>query len=333
MEDKPKLLDQVRDRIRVKHYSYKTEQTYVQWIKRYILFHKKQHPAELGPQGIGPFVSHLATDRDVSAGTQNQALAAVVFLYEQVLGIPVGEIADRNRAKRRHSVPVVFTPAEVKAILDRLSGRNRIMAGLLYGGGLRLNECLRLRVKDIDFAYGQLTVRDGKGSKDRVTTLPKAFVEPLKKHLTAVKLIHEDDLRRGLGAVAMPFALARKFPNAEQEWGWQYVFPADRISRDPRSGREGRHHVDETVLQKAVKRAIRAAGIDKHAGCHTFRHSFATHLLQGGTDIRTIQDLLGHQDVKTTMIYTHVLQAGAYGISSPADALLAVGGGDGRFAW
>jgi integron integrase len=315
----------VRERIRVRHYSYKTELTYVAWVKRFIAFHNMQHPATLGPQAIGAFISHLATKRDVSASTQNQALAAVVFLYEQVLNIPVGEIADLQRAKRRHGVPVVFSPEEVKAILDRLAGRNRIMAGLLYGGGLRLMECLRLRVKDLDCAYGQMTVRDGKGAKDRVTPLPKAFVAPLGKHLEAVKLLHEDDLRRGLGAVEMPFALARKYPNAEREWGWQYVFPADRISIDPRTGRHGRHHVYETVLQKAVRAAIREAGITKHAGCHTFRHSFATHLLQAGTDLRTIQELLGHHDVKTTMIYTQVLQAGAYGVASPADRLLAAG--------
>lgn len=321
MENKPKLLDQVRERIRVKHYSYKTEQTYIHWVKRYLVFHKMVHPAELGQDAIGAFVNHLATIRDVSASTQNQALAAIVFLYQQVLGKQVGEIADLHRAKRRHSVPVVLTRDEVKSVIDRLSGRNRIMGGLLYGGGLRLNECLRLRIKDIDFTYGQLTVRDGKGAKDRITTLPKAFVEPLKKHLESVKLMHEDDLRADLGAVAMPYALGRKYPNAEREWAWQYVFPSDRISKDPRSGREGRHHVDETVLQKAVRRALRDAGIAKHAGCHTFRHSFATHLLQAGTDIRTIQDLLGHQDVKTTMIYTHVLQAGAYGVGSPADGM------------
>ena len=287
--DTPRLLDQVRERIRVKHYAFRTEETYIHWIKRYIAFHEMKHPAELGDQAIGDFVNHLANQRDVAASTQNQALAAIIFLYAQVLGRKVGDIADLNRAKRRHTVPVVFTKDEVRRILDRLSGRHRIMAGLLYGSGLRLNECLRLRVKDIDFNYGQLIVRDGKGGKDRVTTLPKFVIEPLRKHLESVKLMHEDDLRIGYGRVYLPHALARKYPEADLAWGWQYVFPSDKLAEDPRSATTRRHHLDASTLQKAVKQAIRDAEVAKAAGCHTFRHSFATHLLQGGTDLRTIR--------------------------------------------
>jgi integron integrase len=320
MESKPKLLDQVRSCIRLKHYSYKTEQTYTQWIKRYVVFHKMSHPLEVGPDGLRPFLSHLANQRNVSASTQNQALAAVVFLYKHVLEIDLGELPDALRAKRGHHVPAVFTKEEARRILDQLAGRNRLIVALLYGTGMRVSECLRLRVKDVDFGFKQITVRDGKGRKDRHTMLPEPLIEPLKTQLVKVKEIHQDDRRLGFGAVAMPYALARKYPNADKEWAWQYVFPSDVRSVDPRSGREGRHHLDETVVQKAVKRGLRSAGVDKHASCHTFRHSFATHLLQDGYDIRTVQELLGHKDVATTMIYTHVLNQGGRGVRSPLAA-------------
>lgn len=317
MESKPKLLDQVRECIRVKHYSYKTEQTYVHWIKRYLGFHKMSHPNDVGLAGIQPFIAYLATQRDVSASTQNQALAAVAFLYKNVLGHEIGDLTDELRAKRAQHVPAVFTQDEARAILDHMTGRTRLITALLYGSGMRLNECLRLRVKDLDFGFRQVAVRDGKGAKDRYTMLPEPLVEPLKRQLQHAKEIHDDDLRQGFGAVYLPFALERKYPGANSEWAWQYVFPSDVRSIDPRSKREGRHHLDETVVQKAVKKAMRLAKVHKHGSCHTFRHSFATHLLQNGYDIRTVQELLGHKDVATTMIYTHVLGHGGRGVRSP----------------
>ena len=321
MPDKPRLLDLVRDRIRVKHYSLRTEQAYIQWIKRFILFHGKRHPKAMAAPEVEAFLSHLATEKNVSASTQSQALSALLFLYREVLGIELPWLENLTRAKKPQRLPVVLTVAEVKAVLVRLDGRNALMANLLYGAGLRLMEVLRLRVKDLDFEMRQITVRDGKGFKDRVTRLPESLIEPLQRYLQKVKDIHQADLRAGFGAVSLPYALERKYPNVGWEWGWQYVFPASQRSIDPYSGKERRHHLDEKVLQRASKRAVRDAGITKPASCHSLRHSFATHLLQSGYDIRTVQELLGHKDVSTTMIYTHVLNKGGRGVTSPLDRL------------
>jgi integron integrase len=315
----PKLLEQVRTLIRFHHYSYRTEKTYVHWIKQFIFFHNKEHPAQLGPDHVVAFLSHLATDRKVSASTQNQALAALLFLYRHVLKQDLPWLENIERAKRPSRPPVVFTRHEIKQILIQLRHTNWLMAGLLYGAGLRLQECLQLRVKDIDFQYRQIVVRQGKGAKDRTTMLPFSLVEPLQQHLLRVKAVHDRDLRDGLAPVYLPDALDRKYPMAGKEWGWQYVFPAAKPSVDPNSGVMRRHHVGPSVLQRAIKDAIRAAGISKHASCHTLRHSFATHLLEDGYDIRTVQELLGHQDLNTTMIYTHVLNRGGRGVQSPLD--------------
>jgi len=319
--DKPKLLDQVRAICRRKHYSLRTEEAYVRWIREYILFNGKQHPKELSEQHASQFLSHLAVTRDVAASTQNQALAALLFLYREVLQQPLPWLDNLTRAKKPERLPLVFTREEVRLVLANLRGVNWIMACLLYGSGLRLLECLRLRVKDIDFGYHQITVRDGKGSKDRVTVLPSRLEVPLQEHLRTVKAIHEKDLRDGFGRVHLPFALKVKSPGAAAEWGWQYVFPASKRSVDPRTRETRRHHLAETALQHALKKAIHQAGIAKPGSCHTLRHSFATHLLESGADIRTIQELLGHKDVKTTMIYTHVLNRGGQGICSPMDWL------------
>lgn len=322
MPDKPpRLLDQVRDKIRVKHYSLRTEQTYSQWIRRFILFHHKRHPKDMGAAEVEAYLSYLATDKNVAASTQSQALSALLFLYREVLGIELPWLENLTRAKRPKRLPVVLTVAEVKAVLARLEGRNALMAELLYGAGLRLMECLRLRVKDIDFAMGQITVRDGKGFKDRVTMLPESTVDRLQRYLAKVKAIHEGDLQAGFGEVSLPYALDRKYPDVGREWGWQYVFPSSQRSIDPYSGKERRHHLDEKVLQRAIKKAVAEAGLVKPASCHTLRHSFATHLLQAGHDIRTIQELMGHKDVETTMIYTHVLNRGGKGVASPLDRL------------
>lgn len=317
---KPKLLDQIRQRIRTKHYSQSTEKAYVQWIKQFILFHNKRHPREMGEKEISEFLSYLAVQRRVASSTQNQALCAILFLYRQVLGREVGELAI-EWSKKPKNLPVVFTQAEVKVLLRQLSGVKWIMASLLYGAGLRLSECLRLRVKDIDFDYNQINVRNAKGNKDRVTMLPQILKQPLQEQLEKVKRLHDEDLRNGFGAVSLPFALARKYPNAGKALGWQYVFPSKQLSVDPRNGLKQRYHVLPCVLQKTVKTAMKAAGITKHAGCHTLRHSFATHLLQEGQDIRTVQELLGHNDLKTTMVYTHVLNKGGLGVTSPSDRL------------
>ncbi len=319
--DKPKLLDQVRAICRRKHYSLRTEEAYVRWIREYILFHEKRHPKELGEEHATLFLSDLAVQRDVASSTQNQALAALLFLYREVLQQPLPWLDNLTRAKKPERLPVVFTREEVRLVLSHLRGVNWIMASLLYGSGLRLLECLRLRVKDIDFDYHQVTVRDGKGGKDRVTVLPSRVGEPLLEHLGRVKAIHEQDLREGFGRVHLPFAYASKCPGAAAEWGWQYAFPARRRSIDPRTQEVRRHHLAETALQHAVKSAVRRAGIVKPGSCHTLRHSFATHLLESGADIRTIQELLGHKDVKTTMIYTHVLKRGGQGVCSPMDWL------------
>ncbi len=316
---KPKLLDQVRAVIRTKHYSYRTEQTYIHWIRRYIIFHRKRHPLEMGEKEINKFLSHLAVMEKVSASTQNQALCAIVFLYKQVLKIDIGDLSDVIWAKKADRMPVVLTRKEAQAVLSQLTGMNWLMGMLLYGAGLRLTECLQLRVKDIDFEYRQITVLNAKGAKARVTPLPERLIEPLQNHLKYVKQLFEKDLRNGYTTVYLPYALERKYPNAGKELCWRFLFPATQISTDPQTGIKRRHHIYETVLQKAVKQAVRKAGITKQASCHTFRHSFATHLLESGYDIRTVQELLGHKDVKTTMIYTHVLSKGGLAVKSPAD--------------
>ncbi len=314
-----KLLDQIKAKIRTLHYSIRTESAYLHWAKRYILFHGKTHPAEMGEKEVGAFLTYLAVERNVAASTQNQALSALLFLYEAVLDRPLNRVGDVARAKRPERLPVVFTRDEVRAILARLRGDRWLMASLLYGSGLRLMECLRLRVKDVDFGQNHLIVRDGKGQKDRVTVLPSSLVEPLRTQVERVAEIHRQDLLDGFGHAYLPFALARKYPEADQHSGWQYLFPASARSIDPRSGRERRHHEGEANLQRAVKAAVRASGTAKPGSCHTFRHSFATHLLENGSDIRTVQELLGHADVRTTMIYTHVLNAGPMGVRSPLD--------------
>jgi integron integrase len=318
---KPKLLEQVREAIRIRHYSLRTEEAYVGWIKRFILFHGKRHPLEMGEQEIAQFLSALAIDHRVSASTQNQALCAVLFLYRYVLGQSPGWLEDVVRAKRPQRLPVVLTRPELKALLGALEGVHWLMASLLYGAGLRLMECLRLRVKDIEFATNRIVVREGKGNKDRRTMLPAAVKAPLAAHLEQARQLHQHDLAQGFGRVYMPDALQRKYPHANREWGWQWVFPALQISLDPRSGEQRRHHLHESVLQRAVKEAARKVGMVKSVSCHTLRHSFATHLLEDGYDIRTIQELLGHRDVKTTMVYTHVLNRGGKGVYSPMDRL------------
>ncbi len=318
-DPKPRLLDQVRELIRIRHYSIRTEQAYLQWIRRFILFHGKRHPRDMGAAEVTAFLSDLAIRRNVAASTQNQALNAILFLYREVLKIDLPWLAEVQRAKKPRHLPVVLTRDEVKALLAQLQGTAWLMAALVYGSGLRLLECLRLRVKDIDFHYRQLLIRDAKGQKDRVTLLPQNLLEPLRSHLTRVRMLHERDLREGYGRVHLPHALSSKYPNADREWGWQYVFPSTRRSLDPRSGAERRHHAPEDALQRAVKQAVRKANIIKPASLHTLRHSFATHLLESGYDIRTVQELLGHSDVKTTMIYTHVLNRGGRGVVSPLD--------------
>jgi integron integrase len=318
-ENPPRLLDQVRELIRIRHYSVRTEQAYVQWIRRFILFNGKRHPREMGASELTAFLSDLAVQRNVAASTQNQALHAILFLYRDVLKINLPWLDEVQRAKRPQRLPVVFTREEVKALLARLEGTTWLMAMLIYGSGLRLLECLRLRVKDVDFHYKQLAVRDAKGQKDRVTMLPNSLIDPMRTHLARVHRLHENDLREGFGHVYLPTALAAKYPSADREWSWQYVFPSSRRSIDPRSGCERRHHAPEDALQRAVKQAIRDANIVKPGSVHTLRHSFATHLLESGYDIRTVQELLGHADVKTTMIYTHVLNRGGRGVVSPVD--------------
>ncbi len=286
--------------------------------RRFILFHKKRHPQEMGATEVQAFLNYLAVDQHVSASTQNQALNALVFLYKHVIKKELGTI-DAIRARRPKRLPVVLTREETQKILSLLSGVNHLMARFLYGSGLRLMECLRLRIKDIDYSAKHIIVRDGKGSKDRVTILPETIIPELSQHLVRVKALHDDFLQRGYGEVELPYALVRKYPNAGREWAWQYVFPAKNISTDPRTGARRRHHIHESVLQRAVKHAVRLSGIPKHVGCHTMRHCFATHLLESGVDIRTVQELLGHKDVKTTMIYTHVMQKPGIDIRSPLD--------------
>ncbi len=320
MQNTPKLLDQVRNKLRVKHYSIRTEQSYTDWIKRYILFHGKRHPNEMGAEDIEAFLTHLAVIGNVASATQNQAKSALLFLYREVLEIELPWLDKVTQAKVPKRLPVVLTVKEVQSLLSHLSGTHALVSNLLYGGGLRLMEAVRLRVKDVDFSRREILIREGKGFKDRVTMLPEATLDVLKAHMAKVKTLHDEDLMQGLGEVYLPFALDKKYPNAAKEWGWQYIFPSKNISVDPRSGKTRRHHIDEKTVQRAVKQAARDADLVKPATPHTFRHSFATHLIQAGYDIRTVQELLGHSDVSTTMIYTHVLNKGGKGVKSPLDA-------------
>jgi len=318
----PGLLDQVRQAIRTRHYSYRTEEAYIGWIRRFVQFNHQRDPVEMGAAEVSRFLTLLAVDRQVAASTQNQALAAILFLYKDVLDRDFGWLDDVVRAKRPQRLPVVLNQQEVHALLSALNGVPWIMGTLLYGAGLRLMECLRLRVKDVDFGRCEVLVREGKGDKDRVTMLPSAIVSRLTAHLERVRTLHAADLAAGFGRVALPDALARKYPQADREWGWQWVFPASTISADPRTGARRRHHLHESVPQRAIREARRRIGIAKPVGPHTLRHCFATHLLEAGYDIRTVQELLGHSDVRTTMIYTHVLNRGGRGVQSPADRLL-----------
>ena len=315
-----KLLEQVSDAIRIKHNSQRTEKTYIDWISRYILFHKKRHPKDMGVEEIQAFISHLATERRLSASSQNQALSAVIFLYRHVLQKEIDLPSDLIRAEKSKTLPVVLTQPEALAVITSMTGLSQLMAKILYGSGLRLMECLRLRVKDIDFGNHTIIVRDGKGEDDRATILPDSLIPALQAQIKTVALIHQQDLKKGCGEVYLPYALAKKYPNASKEDMWQYLFPALSLSTDPVSKKTMRHHIDPSVLQKAVRRAAQLTKIDKPISPHTFRHSFATHLLQAGYDIRTIQELLGHKDVKTTMIYTHVLQLGGMAVKSPLDS-------------
>ena len=315
----PKLLDQLRGRLRVKHYSIRTEQAYVDWVRRFVLFHDKRHPRDLGQIEVEAFLTDLAVRRRISASTQNQAKSAILFLYKEVINKELPWLDGVVAARVSQRLPVVLTVEEVNAALGRLRGTSALVTRLLYGSGLRILECLRLRVKDIDFASREILVRDGKGAKDRVTMLPESLIEPLRRHLERVRELHGEDLAAGYGSVYLPYALDRKYPNAGTQWMWQYVFPSARLSKDPRSEVIRRHHADEKPVQRALQSALRAAGVHKPATPHTLRHSFATHLLQSGYDIRTVQELLGHADVSTTMIYTHVLNRGGRGVRSPLD--------------
>ncbi len=319
--ERPKLLDRMRAVLRTRHYSIRTEDAYVQWVKRFILFHGKKHPSEMGSEEINEYLTHLAVERHVSASTQSQALAAILFLYRDVLGEEVPWLTELVRAPRRERAPVVLTREEVRRLLGEMSGTAQLVARLLYGTGMRLLEGLRLRVKDLDFETGEVVVRAGKGNKDRTTTLPRVLSVGLQRHMERVRALHDRDVSEGFGRVWVPDALEVKYPNANASWSWQWVFPAGKRSIDPRSGIERRHHLGEQVIQRAVRDAVRGARIAKAATPHTLRHSFATHLLGSGHDIRTVQELMGHADVKTTMIYTHVLGLGASGVRSPLDAL------------
>ncbi|MFH0777067.1 MAG: integron integrase [Candidatus Eisenbacteria bacterium] len=317
--NQPRLFDLVRQSLRVRHYSHSTEKSYVAWMRKFIFFHGKRHPKDMGEREITQFISNLATDRHVIASTQNQALSALLFLYREVLSVDMEWVSGIVRAKRPTHLPVVLTQIEVRAVLNCLQGTVRIMAALLYGSGLRLMECARLRVKDIDFARSEITVRNGKGERDRMVPLPQKLKAPLLTHLEQVRKQHREDLKRELGSVELPYAIGRKYPSAAWEWGWQWVFPATRFYVERETGTRRRHHLHESVLQRAVKDAVRKVGIAKQASCHSLRHSFATHMLEAGYDIRIIQELLGHRDVSTTMIYTHVLNRGGRGVQSPLD--------------
>lgn len=311
-----------RDVMRRKHLSYATEKSYIAWIRRYVLFHSKRHPRDVGKQGVEKFLTYLATHRKISPSTQNQALNSLVFLYREVLGTDLGELAGIEWAKRQEFIPAVFTREEVNAILCQLKGTEKLIASLLYGTGLRLSEALRLRVKDLDFDKHQIIIRDSKSQKNRVVMLPKILVVPLKEQIKYAKKLHEKDLSAGYGTVSLPYALERKYPNLNRAWHWQYLFPSRNLSRDPRSGITRRHHLFPSILQKSLKEAISACSIEKNGSCHTFRHSFATHLLEDNSDVRTVQTLLGHRDLKTTMIYTHVLNNGPTGTASPLEKMV-----------
>jgi integron integrase len=317
MEQPPKLLDKVRELMRLKHFAPKTEESYLFWIRKYLRFHHLRPPREMGQAEVQAFLTHLAVDKQVAAATQNQAYSALLFLYRDVLGIDLGSI-NAVRASRTRNVPVVLAPEEVRAVLGCVTGTPLLMAKLLYGSGLRVSECVQLRIKDLDFAQHQIIVHDGKGEKDRITLLPDSLSEPLRAHLVKRRDLFDRDVARDAGYVELPFALARKYPSANHEWKWQYVFPSTHLTLGS-DGRLYRWPTSESTLQKAVKNAARAAGIDKRVGCHTFRHSFATHLLQNGYDIRTVQELMGHKDVRTTQIYTHVLNRGGLAVRSPLD--------------
>jgi integron integrase len=319
MSVKPRLLDQVRTAIRVRHYSYRTEQQYVHWVRRFIVYHRMRHPEQMGGREVEAFLSHLATERDVSASTQAQALAALLFLYRQVFNQDLPWLNGVVRARRPRHTPVVFTRGEVRRVLEQMPGVHGLLGRLLYGAGLRLSEGLSLRVKDLNLEQGILVVRNGKGAKDRISMIPEKLREPMRHHLDAVKSAHLLALSQGYGGVALPYALERKYPRAHLEWAWQFVFPAPKPSRDPRSGAWRRHHLYPDTFQRQVKEALRRAGVEKPASSHTFRHSFATHLLESGSDIRTVQELLGHSSVKTTQIYTHVLNRGGLATRSPLD--------------
>jgi integron integrase len=317
----PRLLDRVRLRVRARHYSPRTEKAYVGWVRRFVVFHGKRHPDQMGVPEVAGYLEHLASRGRVSASTQNQAFSALLFLYREVLGRELAGLEGTPRAKRPLRTPLVLSREEVGAVLQHVRGTPWLMASLMYGAGLRLLECCRLRVKDVDLGRGEITVRDGKGRKDRVTVLPGRLAEPLRAHLERVRRQHLADVEGNAGFVALPDALGRKYPGAAREWAWQWVFPASRLYLDPASGERRRHHVHETVVQREFALGVRASGISKPATCHTLRHSFATHLLDQGYDIRTIQELLGHADVTTTMIYTHVLNRGGRGVRSPLDTI------------
>ena len=317
----PRLLDQVREQIRVRHYSLRTEQAYLHWIKRFIFFHHKRHPREMGAPEVEAFLAHLVTVGNVAASTHQQALSALLFLYKEVLAVDLPWLDNLIRPKKPKRLPTVLTEAEVNRVLAQMEGTHRLMSRLLYGTGMRLMECVRLRIKDVEFQRNEILIRDGKGGKDRVTMLPKSLSSELQAHLKRVRQLWQQDRENQLPGVYLPDALERKFPNAGKEWGWFWVFPSRVLSPDPRSGIERRHHTHEQALQRAIKRACCAAELAKPASTHTLRHSFATHLLQSGYDIRTVQELLGHKDVQTTMIYTHVLNKGGRGVTSPLDRL------------
>src|SRR3990172_9348757 len=320
MSTQPKLLDRVRDRLRYKQYSLRTEQAYIHWIKRFIYFHGKRHPEQMNGPEVEVFLTHLATKEKVAAATQNQALSALLFLYKEIIQRDLPWLDGVVRPKRPVRLPIVLTENEVRALLARLEGTRWLIVSMLYGTGMRLLECLRLRVKDVDFEMRQITIREGKGNRDRVTMLPATLIEPLRNHLSRVRALHEADLGDGYGEVYLPFALARKYPNAARSWAWQYVFPSGKLSVDPLSGKTRRHHVDEKNVQRTVISAARAARLSKPVSPHVLRHAFATHLLENGYDIRTVQELLGHKDVSTTIIYTHVLNKGGRGVRSPLDS-------------
>lgn len=314
-----KLLDQLRDLIRTKHLSIRTEKTYVQWAKRFILYHNKTHPVRMGAEQINQYLTFLAVKKRVAASTQNQALNAIVFMYKHLLGQNTTDIGNYVRAKRSQKIPVVLSKDEVQELFKHITGVYKLIAGLLYGSGLRIMECMRLRIKDVDFKYKCITVRDGKGQKDRVTMLPDKITHRLKLQIERAKIIHHQDLNDGIGSIYLPFAIERKYKNAGKDWRWQYVFPAPNLSIDPRSGIKRRHHLSENRMQKEIHSAVIKSYITKSASCHTLRHSFATHLLESGYDIRTVQELLGHKNLNTTMIYTHILKQGGKGVKSPLD--------------